>query len=328
MGSRTRANDKLKRLEKAWNSNVSHDQEPRRLAQMTEDIKHFIVKSMSDGTETQKLVESFQKERQTVDTFTSIASTLGFRHHEGTDSGMELRIIKVIMMRESLLMSLKFSAEQVERQGNLEGNNLLPLMAQMRETTINYLSFLNLWRQTASTNGDGTVRAFIWENENYTMKVINDLDFLSENPVIIDTLNLTQEQLRCNPLMLSNNLEDINTWMAPEDRALADCQGDSSHPDYRNRLTLRHAERLLLLEMESNNFAGSQIFMTQNGISPREDAFQQQQQMYMQQPFVNSNNQPIQVGSNALEEEVDSGNDQQLLMYDYPSSGGKIDHLH
>lgn len=302
VGSQTSRSTKLKKLEKAWNPNMNTSQESRRLAQMTEDIKHFIVRSMSDPMENRRFAENYQRERQqnSTNTFSTIANTLGFKHHDGTDQSMELRVIKVIMIREGILMSLKYAAELAERQGNLKGNNLLELMSQLRESTLNYLEYLCLWRQSSqSDSGQTQPRAFMWENQNYTMKLISDIDFLSDNSAVIECLNLTQEQLRSNPLMLSNNLEDFNTWMAPEERAAVDVQGNTNSSEFQTRLRLRYAERILLQEMELYNFEGSQIFMTQDNINNNPNSSEEMMMLMNSQP------QNVMVGSNALENEYE-----------------------
>lgn len=298
---------KLQKLEKAWNNNVSLPSEPRRMIQMTQDIKHFIVRSMSDPIETQKLVESFQRERkQSTDALSKIFATFNFDHHEGTDQNLELRLIKVILVREGLLMSLKFCADKAKKNNSLEGNNLLELLAQLRESTLNYLEYLCLWRQSAVAQlSDQQLRPFFWEGVNYTMKIINDCDFLGENQVIIESLNLTQEQLRCNPLMLVNNLEDFNTWMPPAERAAMDTNGQVNGVEFQSRLRLRYAERILLQEMELNNFNGSEVFVTQNNESGVEggqgDRLRSQQQ--------DQENMELMVGSTALENEFDDDDD-------------------
>jgi hypothetical protein len=318
---------KLKRLEKAWNNSMSLDHESRRLTQMTQDIKHFIVRSMSDPQENRRFAENFQRERLATssDTFSTIAGTFGFKHHEGTDHNMELRVIKVIMIREGILMSLKYAADLAEGQGNLQGNNLLELMSQLRESTLNYLEYLCLWRQSAqSENGEMQPRAFMWENQNYTMKLIGDLDFLGENAAVVESLNLSQEQLRSNPLMLSNNLEDFNTWMPPEERAAADVNGNTGSAEFQTRLRLRYAERILLQEMELYNFEGSQIFMTQDGEAEAKQLppQQQQQDQMMIMGQVNPQSQAIMVGSNVLENEYDY--DPYMQADDNPEFAGNV----
>lgn len=109
-------------------------------------------------------------------------------------------------------------------------NEILNLLSQIRESTLSYLEALCLWRQTAYSVSPSPLlppvpRPFMWKSSNYTLKLVNDLDFLAENDIIVTGLLETvipSEQLRSNPLMLMNNLEDPDTWMDPYDRAVKD----------------------------------------------------------------------------------------------------------
>lgn len=286
-------------LEKSWDSNVSILRDQKRFAQMSSDIKKFLLQS-NDTDETKKLIEKskmLQRHPSSVlNTYDKIYSTLGFEHHEGTDYQLELKIVKTIMMREELINSLKYQisliSKQMQRSSGdpnkrdtavMNANVILELLSQLREKTLNYLEFLVLWRQSAAEKSPATAsaqfqsaesfvpKAFMWENQNYTMKIIHDLDFLSENGVIVDSLHLLPQQLVANPLMLSNNLEDMNTWMDPYDRAMLDVTNENQieseamqHPHFEIRLRLRLAERMLLQEVEnSSSSQGNNVFITQ-----------------------------------------------------------------
>jgi hypothetical protein len=309
---------KLTYLEKQWNPNVSIKPDQKRLVQMSQDIKHFIIKSITTPDETQKIIDESNRSREkSMDSFEQISSTLNFKHHEGTDKGMELKVMKVILIRESLLMSLKHLVERSEKTNTLNGTNILELLSQIREKTLNYLEALCLWRQSTSSpsstdnfldeNNSGQPRIFFWDYQNYTIKLINDLDFLAECPLVINTLHIIPEQFKCNPLMLSNNLEDLNTWMDPYDRAIQDTGGVSTGTDFESRLRLRFAERILLQEMESNNTNNSQtIFLTQQQqVSNAPSAYQPQQYQQQQQGYYNGN-----------------GGDNDIFFYDNGNGGG------
>lgn len=272
---------KLEHLEKSWNSNVSIRPDQKRLLQMSQDIKHFIIKSMSDPQETQKVIDQSNRAREdSMDTFQQISSTLGFVHREGTDRSLELKVVKVIMIREGLLSSLRFLVESAHKANSLNGTNILETLAQLREKTLNYLEALCLWRQSSTLGSQPLM--FIWEHQNYTMKLINDMDFLADSNIVINTLKIPPHQLRCNPLMLSNNLEDPNTWMDPYERAVLDTGGHTSGNEFESRLRLRFAERILLQEIEINNNSNSQILLQQEDQSLQGNV--------------------IMIGSNALEE--------------------------
>jgi hypothetical protein len=255
--------DRCVQREKGWNNDVNYGTEKRRLLQMSSDIKTFILRSMSDPFESQRVVEQEQRKRKDdANSFSKISSTLGFVHHDGTDPTMELKVVKIIMIREGLIMNLQYLCQRAAANGGVEGSNILELLFQLRETTLNYLEALCLWRQ--ASHQDNMPRAFLWEDRNYTIKLINDMDFLSLDEFVRTALNISPEQLKSNPLMLSNNLEDFNTWMDPQERAIQDVNGETNSPDFESRLRLRFAERVLLQEMELYNSNGdADIFITQ-----------------------------------------------------------------
>jgi hypothetical protein len=252
---------KLKRLEKSWNDNVNLPNEVKRITQMSTDIKHFILSSYIDPLEKHRIVEQSQRQRKSfLNTFDKIYDTIEFKHHEGTDKVIEMKVIKIIMMREGLLMTLRFLADKAIKTNFISGAKLLQLLSQIRESTLNYLEALSLWRQ--SSQQILQPQPFYWERSNYTLKVIHDLDFLSHNIMVTEALSLSPEQLYLNPLMLNNNLEDFNTWMEPYDRAALDTEGRTDDPAFETRLRLRLAERILLQEMEMSDESG--VFITQN----------------------------------------------------------------
>jgi hypothetical protein len=277
---------KLTHLEKSWNTTVSIRPEQKRLVQMSQDIKHFIIKSINETEETQKVIDRSNRLRESSgDTFQQISSTLGFSHHDGTDRSLELKVVKVILVREGLLGSLRFLVESAGKTNILNGPNILELLAQLREKTLNYLEALCLWRQSTNES-ELQPRIFIWEHQNYTIKLINDMDFLADSNIVINTLKIPPVQLRSNPLMLSNNLDDLNTWMDPFERASIDVGGITSGNEFESRLRLRFAERILLQEIENNNSNSySQIFVTQN-----------------ENNFMESDAEVMMIGSNALED--------------------------
>jgi len=289
---------KLDHLEKSWDNNVTIPQDHKRFAQMSYDIKKFLLQSNENNEEaTRNLLEKSKlfptTSSSVINTYEKIFSTMGFSHHEGTDYQLELNIVKTIMMREELINSLKFQISSISKQHQknlldpyfkdssaMNANVILELLSQMREKTLNYLELLILWRQSASNkpptaspqpaSDSFTPKVFYWEEQNYTMKLVHDLDFLSENGTIVDSLHLLPQQLVANPLMLSNNLEDPNTWMDPYDRAMLDLtnggqhESDPSNPQFENRLRLRLAERMLLQEIENNTVEpGDNVFVTQ-----------------------------------------------------------------
>jgi len=261
------------RAERPWNSTISVDVQPKRHTQMSKDIKKFLLRSIDvnpDHKDRQRIVQS--RRMEAINMFSCISSTLDFNHHEGTDYDLELKVVKIILVRENLLMGLQYLNEKTKASANVDNTcmNILESLAQIRESTLNYLEALCLWRQAAPNANILSPRVFFWDGSNYTIKIVRDLDFLSHNHLIIDALHLNADQFRSNPLMLTNNLYDPDTWMDPVERASLDADGCPQGNLFEARLRLRFAERILLQEIELtgiNETAAedpeSNVFLTQ-----------------------------------------------------------------
>lgn len=272
---------KLKELEQSWDSDVRYPKESKRYVRMSNDVENFVKNSSySASPYTNESPQSFNNPNKTSfrtssgdnsDMFSRISSTFGFKHHLGTDKKLELKVIKIILIRENILMNLRHQSDKSLEQANIDNScgHIIQLLAQLRECTLNYLEALCMWRESAHHNASGHGQgppAFIWENMNYTIKIVNDLDFIAENYLLVEALNMDPVQLQSNPLMLANNLEDSNTWMSPQERAASDCNGNGNAAYYQNRLRLRFAERIILQEIEAATVALSQNNSANNSV--------------------------------------------------------------
>jgi hypothetical protein len=248
---------RLRDLENTWNDKKHIPPQPRRQAQMTKDMKKFAYQSTGGNmhqAERTAVIKSLRAESS--DIFGKMSSTFNFTHHDNTDPKAEMKVMKIILIREGHLMTLQSLSEKIARcVGGVSSycTRVLEVLAEIRESTLNYLEALCLWRQTIPNGNTMSPRVFHWEKKNYTLKIVTDLDFLADNPVILGALKISAEQFRSNPLMLTNNLNDPDTWMDPVERATQDVGGQRNGPLYENRLKLRYAERILLQEIEINS---------------------------------------------------------------------------
>lgn len=220
---------------------------------MSADIRSFLIRSIADQDGDHHSMRDSKGSSKSADPTSGIASILGFQHHIGTDSSIELKVVKIILVREGLIMSLKHLNDKIMQKDIVDKacTNVLELLSQIRESTLNYLEALCLWRQSGSD--DGKHKPFMWEKKNYTLKIVTDLDFLASNNAIVEALSIPPFQLLSNPLMLTNNLDDPNTWIDPFERASLDVDGATEGTHFESRLRLRFAERILLQEVEVSN---------------------------------------------------------------------------
>lgn len=186
--------------------------------------------------------------------YSSISTTLGFKHHSGTDESKELAVVRSILARESVLLKLLTLCNKIAKYDILVQSSmtleseLLDTLALMRSTTINFIESLCVWRDSATDQKSKHSRVFEWEDQNYTLKIISDLDFLADQPILLASLKLTKATMISNPLMLSNTLEDMDLHADPVKRASVDSGGLSNGDVFFERLRIRKAEKVILKE--------------------------------------------------------------------------------
>lgn len=224
--------------------------------------------------------------------FSSITAALGFKHHQGTDQEKELGVLKIIISRESLILKLKslcYKISQcnilVKSSTNLE-SELLDVLALMRTMATNYIEHLLVWRESTIDYQPHNPKAFTWEGQNYTLKLTHDLDFLADQSMLVESLQLSEDKMIGNPLMLPNNLEEAaKLIMDPLELASYDSEGQREGTFFEQRLRIRKAERVLLQELESSSFQDNQeihgdidSFENSNIILPRNNSVEVNEQ--------------------------------------------------
>lgn len=184
--------------------------------------------------------------KKALDTLQHISNVLGFKFHAGADKNLELVVVKAIMKREDLLMQMYHSCTE-DPTGN---DKVLDLLMQLRESTVGVLEAISQWRESVPGYDPTSPPPYCWQNENYIMKMVNDVDFLSQNRSLVMSLGLLPSKMLLNPLMLSNTLEENTHIVDPRERAVMDTKGERSGMVFEERFRLRKMERVLLLEME------------------------------------------------------------------------------
>ena len=257
----------LHRLERGWNNqlviggqgqvalNSNSPTHKRNVASLLPPLKPF--EEAGDPSYLERRRKAMANRSNPPSTFTSISSTFGFRHHEGTDQSAELKVIKYILIREGLVMKLVHLCEKMNKgvllgEKKVVDSDILDTLAQIRDVTVNYIEMLCYWRESAVDFEPHNPRVFTWENVNYTMKMIGDLDFLADIVPLVEALQLAPTKMRANPLMLPNTLEEGDTWIDPMERATFDAGGENEGALYEERYRIRIAERVLLQEIECN----------------------------------------------------------------------------
>jgi hypothetical protein len=131
--------------------------------------------------------------------------------------------------------------------------SILDLMTKLRAHTIELIESICLWRTTSVSYDPDLPRPFMYENKNYLLKLIHDLNFLADITFLTNILNVSCETMKENPLMLPEILSIEKLKHLPESWAKKDTEGEVDTIQFQERLRLRKIERILLQEMEFNS---------------------------------------------------------------------------
>jgi hypothetical protein len=242
--------------ERGWNSTFALKRhESRRWQQMSQDIKNLVSNQVPYGGLLGRPTSIDAIDSPSA--FSSITNTFKFEHHNGTDGGLELRVLKYIMIREGLIMSLTHACEKLVKLSDRDmevpndlKTEILDGLSQIRDATVDLLEIICMWRLSSPDNRADMPLPFIWEGQNYVLKIVSDLNFMGNLEPLVTLLNISPYKMVLNPLMLPNTLIEGGLWIGPEERASFDAGGATEGHFYNQRLQLRRAERVLLQEVE------------------------------------------------------------------------------
>jgi len=163
--------------------------------------------------------------------FASVAATFNFQHHVGADPALELEVLKNILIREGYIVRVRDCVAEVLRGDSpglrlADGSGLLDLLINIRECSVEVVEAILSWRDgflvppngRPGTSGNrGLPPAFMYQGENYLLKMTYDLDFLAEVDTLVDALKVPQDKMRKNPFMTPFTLDDIHENESIED---------------------------------------------------------------------------------------------------------------
>ena len=163
----------------------------------------------------------------------------------GVDQKLEVKVLKAITIRESILVKLRKVAHYKEDDLQEDGiNNVQQLLAQIRGATVNVIEAIERWRASQNTPN----RVYHWKNVNYLIKITYDINFLSLNTLIMNKLGVDIDKFRNNPLMLPNTINEPLKFEDPAEQAIVDNGGHKYGTMYNDRIRLRIAEKVVRFE--------------------------------------------------------------------------------
>ena len=163
----------------------------------------------------------------------------------GVDQKLEVKILKSINIRESILVKLRKVAHYKEDDLHGDGiNNVQQLLAQIRGATLNVIEAIERWRVSNNTPN----QIYHWKNVNYLIKITYDINFLSLNTLIMNKLGVDIDKFRNNPLMLPNTINEPLKFDDPAEQAIVDNGGHKYGAKYNDRIRIRLAEKIIRYE--------------------------------------------------------------------------------
>lgn len=210
--------------------------------------------------------EALYSDGRATSGFEAVAAAFDFKHHDGTDPAAEMRVLKAVLRRETVLSRLEVVAEQLlhrtQRTRNLRGIQgdelttlaksekrvVVDLMTRLREATLDVCEAIAQWR-TKSGDAPTRLRPFEWHGRNYLLKVAeSDLDFVGEVTPFAMALGAEPEKICRNPLMLPRTLDEAATELPSDDHPPT---FPSKGPgNAQSRMSM--AERMLVAELQAD----------------------------------------------------------------------------
>lgn len=118
-----------------------------------------------------------------------------------SQSNEELALLKDVTMREGLVTKLielvKF-ATQEQDFGVDRGTELLHLLLQLRDASVQVMHATSNWHASLRS---GPI-AFCFENKNYCLKMVSDLNFLAKTKSLGKILGVNPAKMKQNPFMM------------------------------------------------------------------------------------------------------------------------------
>ena len=212
------------------------------------------------------------------------SSVMEYESHGGSEHSLDMKVSKVIVKREAILMKL----HQVHTMNSdTVAYDMLNLLSKLRESSLSVVDAIQEWRKsivdqkntnTSSSQSPATSPKllssppFIWKGVNYLLKLISDSNFIINCEPFTKSLGMQVTMITDNPLMLPNSLRSKPSSKDPYTLAFIDSDGQKNSSLYQERLRLRLAEVILSNELQlygNNNSTSSVHDILPKSLTPR-----------------------------------------------------------
>lgn len=121
-------------------------------------------------------------------------------------SKQELELLKHVTMREGLLERLKTLATNTPTFPADKANELLQLLLQLRDASVSVVAALATWH--CQSAGSKSLHAFMYQQQNYAVKMVADLNFLASYSALCRVLGVEPSRMKQNPFMMPAPISD------------------------------------------------------------------------------------------------------------------------
>ncbi|KAH9159689.1 hypothetical protein LEN26_002209 [Aphanomyces euteiches] len=120
----------------------------------------------------------------------------------------EIRLIKAILIRDGLVLRLHGMAAAIHRgdHSSLTSQGpsaILQLLLDTRDASLRVVHALSQWFQAVATP-----RTYMWHGSSYVHRMLDDLNFLGDVPVLADALGVAPRAMKRNPFMMPCSIAD------------------------------------------------------------------------------------------------------------------------
>ncbi|KAG9408935.1 hypothetical protein AC1031_020842 [Aphanomyces cochlioides] len=120
----------------------------------------------------------------------------------------EIRLIKAILIRDGLVLRLHGMAAAIQRgdHSSLTSQGpsaILQLLLDTRDASLRVVHALSQWFQAVATP-----RTYMWHGASYVHRMLDDLNFLGDVPVLADALGVAPRAMKRNPFMMPCSIAD------------------------------------------------------------------------------------------------------------------------
>lgn len=102
---------------------------------------------------------------------------------------VEFEVMKAILLRENYIQRLQKKLNEIKTKNSSIDLSVIGIIDVLRECSIEVVEVIKTWEQTQVEYP--IVKPYLWNGQNYLLKITNDLYFLEDCPQVMDWLGFS-----------------------------------------------------------------------------------------------------------------------------------------